>query len=113
MKGKNVSQWFTSAGWIFETKDERQDMENKREDQDVHCEETEGELENIYFLRPKRTTLDYRLRVTGCGSNRGDSWNGASGGAFLDFLTQCLRIDPRKRIDTKEATAHQFVNASS
>ena len=117
VKGKNVSQWFTSAGWIFETSDDRQGVEvfggdqtcEGRDDQ----EDVEREVENIYFLRPRRTTLYHRLRVTGSGSNRGDSWDGVSGEAFLDFLTRCLEIDPRKRMGTRAAIAHRFVAAST
>ena len=106
VKGKNVSQWFTSAGWIFETQDDRQAEHDRQAE-----EEGEGdgrEAESMYFLRPKRTTLEHRLRVTGRGSNRGDDWGGASGEAFLDFLTQCLEIDPRKRLGTAEALEHPF-----
>ena len=113
VKGKNVSQWFTSAGWIFETKDDREGIEEEEEEEsgrgmDREDAGLEDEVESMYFLRPKRTTLEHRLRVTGRGSNRGDDWGGASGEAFLDFLTQCLEIDPRKRLGTAAALEHPF-----
>ena len=111
VKGKNVSQWFTSGGLIFETEDDRQQMgppgtEDEHAETNIGMESDDG---RIFILRPKLTTLRHRLRATGEGENRGDDYAGASGEMFLEFLTKCLQIDPRLRISTESALSHSFV----
>ena len=112
VKGKNVSQWFTCGGLIFETQDDRHQMgwdDTELQDAKSSANGESGEDSSVYILRPKRTTLKHRLRVTGKGKNRGDDYAGSSGEAFLEFLMQCLQIDPRLRISTEEALSHSYI----
>jgi len=71
--GAYVHKYFTSDGELFE-KDEQG---------------------NIYYLAPKKTTLQHRLHV--------------NDDMFVDFLKCLLQVDPAKRPTASEALKHPWL----
>lgn len=62
---------------------------------DNHLFEKNRKNGKITFLIPKKTTLESRLKTT-------DK-------LFVDFIRQCLQIDPRKRATVNELLQHPWI----
>ena len=53
-------------------------------------------MEEYILLYPKKTSLKHRLRV--------------NYEKFIDFMENLLQIDPNKRMSTRQALQHPFLN---
>ena len=100
--GRSVSKYFTASNSLYESTMDLHESETgsgaELEGARGMVEEGKGRDDEVGYimLYPKKTSLKHRLR--------------ANVPEFLDFMEGLLQIDPKKRLSTRQALRHPFLN---
>ena len=100
-KGRQVSQFFTKEGLLYQIPGENQNDASKSHISDVSesRDRKQNDTGKVQILLPKKTTLKNRL-------------NNIEDPIFVNFIRQLLELDPDKRPTAKEAMNHPWLTES-
>ena len=96
-EGVNVPKYFTASNRLYESSyDVEVESDTEEDESNSNNANSEQKVEEYILLYPKKTSLKHRLRV--------------NYEKFIDFMENLLQIDPNKRMSTRQALQHPFLN---